>query len=97
VCPKWARLQEARGADGRLARQVAGTRGKVLLTPFAFGYFLAIDRNISRRLDADTHLTAVYRHHRDFDVISNAQRLSGATSEYQHGSGSGKFASGIYS
>jgi hypothetical protein len=45
----------------------------------AFRNFLAIYRDVPRRLDADAHLGAVHRHHGYFNVVADSQGLTGSS------------------
>jgi hypothetical protein len=52
---------------------------------FALGDFLAVYRYLPRRLHANAHLAAVHSHHRDFDVVADAESFTGASGQYEHG------------
>jgi hypothetical protein len=75
----WGRL-----SPDSLEFRFASARSGFALALFAFRDFFPIDGDIARRLDTDAHLRTVHRHHGHFHIIADAQRLSGAASEYQH-------------
>jgi hypothetical protein len=72
------------GVGSAVARRGGGLGRRLSLALLAQGDFLAIYRDIARRLDADADLRTVDGHHRYFYLIADAQRLTGSASEYQH-------------
>lgn len=56
----------------------------LFLAPLAFRNFFTIDAYIDGSFDADANLRSIYRHDRNFDVVTNSQRFSRTSSKYQH-------------